>query len=172
MTAQVSEELLYGGRSISLFSEPLALYLKQNQIQFVSPHTANWRGYIGTWEIIEAEGAERLYLVSIAAHKDYETILELPDLFPGFDKVFAHWFSGELRCPQGDLVEYVHMGYASTYEYELFLEFKQGVLVNKYAKHNPARERIESPIKPQYQDSDEDHSPEMDLPEWVRKKKG
>jgi len=136
MTAQVSEELLYEGKAIRLCSEPLALYVKQNQIRFASPHTANWRGYVGTWEVIEAEGAERLYLVGIEAHEDYETILRLPDLFPGFDKVFAHWFTGELRCPQGKLLNYVHGGYASTYEYDLMMEFKQGVLVHKYAKHN------------------------------------
>ena len=171
MTAQVSEKLLYEGKSIFLFSEPLALYLMQNQIRFTSPHTANWRGYVGTWEIIETEGVERLYLVGIEAHKDYETILTLPDLFPGFDKVFAHWFTGELRCPQGDLVEYVHMGYASTYEYELFLEFKQGVLVHKYAIHNKPIEKPEVSKPRETAPDDGDHSPEMDIPAWARKKK-
>jgi hypothetical protein len=172
MTAQVSEKLLYEGKSIFLFSEPLSLYLMQNQIRFTSPHTANWRGYVGTWEIIEADGAERLYLVGIEAHKDYETILTLPDLFPGFDKVFAHWFTGELRCPQGSLVEYVHMGYASTYEYELFLEFKQGVLVHKYAIHNKPIEKPEVSQPKVTALDDGDHSPEMDIPAWARKKKG
>ena len=172
MTAQVSEKLLYEGKSIFLFSEPLSLYLMQNQIRFTSPHTANWRGYVGTWEIIEADGAERLYLVGIEAHKDYETILTLPDLFPGFDKVFAHWFTGELRCPQGSLVEYVHMGYASTYEYELFLEFKQGVLVHKYAIHNKPIEKTEVSQPKVTAPDDGDHSPEMDIPAWARKKKG
>ncbi len=171
MTAQVSEKLLYEGKSIFLFSEPLALYLMQNQIRFTSPHTANWRGYVGTWEIIETEGVERLYLVGIEAHKDYETILTLPDLFPGFDKVFAHWFTGELRCPQGDLVEYIHMGYASTYEYELFLEFKQGVLVHKYAIHNKPIEKPEVSKPRVTAPDDDDHSPEMDIPAWARKKK-
>jgi hypothetical protein len=171
MTAQVSEKLFYEGKSIFLFSEPLALYLMQNQIRFTSPHTANWRGYVGTWEIIETEGVERLYLVGIEAHKDYETILTLPDLFPGFDKVFAHWFTGELRCPQGDLVEYVHMGYASTYEYELFLEFKQGVLVHKYAIHNKPIEKPEVSKPRVTTPDDDDHSPEMDIPAWARKKK-
>jgi hypothetical protein len=136
MTAQASEKLLYEGKAIRLCSEPLALYLKQNAIRFEAPNTACWRGYVGSWQIIEAEGAERLYLVGIEAYKDYETILTLTDLFPGFDKVFAHWFTGELRCPQGELLNYVHGGYASTYEYDLMMEFKQGVLVHKYAIHN------------------------------------
>ena len=74
MTAQVHEELLYEGKSISLCTEPLALYLKQNKIRFEASSTACWRGYVGSWQIIEAEGAERLYLVGIEAHEDYETI--------------------------------------------------------------------------------------------------
>jgi hypothetical protein len=112
------------------------LYLKQTGISFVSPSTACWRGYIGTWEIIESAGVERLYLVELSAHRSYEEIVGVSDIFPGFDRVFAHWFTGELRCPQGALLDYVHGGYASTYEYDLLMDFKQGVLVNKHARHN------------------------------------
>ena len=101
MTAQVSERLIYGGKEIPLFTNPLSLYLKNTGTRFESPHTANWRGYVGTWEILECEGVERLYLVDLYAHKTYEEILSLSDVFPGHDKVFAHWFTGELRCPQG-----------------------------------------------------------------------
>ena len=136
MTAQVSERLIYGGKEIPLFTNPLSLYLRQSEISFQSPHTANWRGYVGTWEIIEILGTERLYLIGLSAHKTYEEILGVSDVFPGYDKVFAHWFTGELRCPQGALLAYVHGGYASTYEYDLLMEFKQGVLVNKHVKHN------------------------------------
>ena len=136
MTAQLSERLIYGNKEIALFANPLSLYLKNAGIRFKSPHTANWRGYVGTWEILEHEGVERLYLVALSAHKTYEEILSLSDVFPGHDKVFAHWFTGELRCPQGSQLEYRHMGYASVYEYDLLMEFKQGVLVNKHARQN------------------------------------
>ena len=136
MTAQVSELLIYGGKEIPLFTNPLSLYLKNAGLSFKSPHTANWRGYVGTWEIIEECGAERLYLVALSAHKSYEEIVALSDIFPGHDKVFAHWFTGELRCPQGAQLEYRHMGYGSVYEYDLLMDFKQGVLVNKHARHN------------------------------------
>jgi hypothetical protein len=141
MTAQVADKLIYEGKQIMLFSNPLSLYLRQNKIQFESPHTANWRGYLATWEIKEFDGVERLYLTKLHAHRTYEDIVGVKDLFPGYKTVFAHWFTGELRCPQGDLVEYVHMGYGSSYEYELFIEFKQGILINKFAKHveQPAR---------------------------------
>jgi hypothetical protein len=38
------------------------------------------------------------------------------------------------------------MGYGSIYEYDLLIEFKQGVLVNKHARHNQVPE--EEPIDP------------------------
>ncbi len=136
MTAQVSESLIYGGKEIPLFTNPLSLYLKNNGIAFESPHTANWRGYVGTWEILEHQGVERLYLVGLSAHKTYDEILSLSDVFPGHNKVFAHWFTGELRCPQGAQLEYRHMGYASVYEYDLLMDFKQGVMLGKHARHN------------------------------------
>jgi hypothetical protein len=43
--------------------------------------------------------------------------------------VFAEWFSGELRIPEGDLVEYDHMGYASRYERNLLISVENGVVV-------------------------------------------
>ena len=152
MTAQVAERLIYGGKEIPLFTNPLSLYIKQTGTSFVSPHTANWRGYVGTWEIIESEGVERLYLVKLSAHKTYEELLTLSDIFPGYDKVFAHWFTGELRCPQGAQLEYRHMGYGSTYEYDLLMEFKQGILINKHARHNqlPDKEAIDPSTIPAF----------------------
>jgi hypothetical protein len=150
MTAQVSERLIYGGKEIPLFTNPLSLYLKNVGLSFKSPHTANWRGYVGTWEIIEDSGVERLYLAALSAHKSYEDILGLSDVFPGYDKVFAHWFTGELRCPQGTQLEYRHMGYGSVYEYDLLMEFKQGVLVNKHARHNQVPEKKEEKDYPSF----------------------
>ena len=151
MTAQVAERLIYGGnKEIGLFSNPLSLYLKQAGISFISPHTANWRGYVGTWKIIEHSGVERLYLVKLSAHKSYEEIVGVSDVFPGFDKVFAHWFTGQLRCPQGAQLEYRHMGYGSIYEYDLLMDFKQGVLIEKHARHNQVPKKKEEKDYPSF----------------------
>ena len=138
MTAQVSETLIYHGKEIMMFTNPLEPYLQANNISFVSPHTANWRGYEGTWEIKGSEETgERLYLVALHAHRSYEDIVGLEEIFPGFpDGVFAHWFSGTIRLPQGKQLKYEHMGYMSIYEYDLFLEIKKGVITNKHAVHN------------------------------------
>lgn len=88
--------------------------------------TALWRGYIGTWEVL----GDRLYLVAI-----HKLVLNGPGtnfletVFPGYpDRVFAHWYSGTLRIPQGNTLKYVHMGYQSTYERDLLIKVERGVI--------------------------------------------
>jgi hypothetical protein len=119
-----------------MFTNPLGPYLRACKIGFRSPLTSNWRGYVGTWEVIETAGVGRLYLVGLRAHKTYEEIVGISDVFPGFDKVFAHWFTGEIRLPQGAQIKYRHMGYGSLYEYDLLMDYKEGVLLGKHARHN------------------------------------
>jgi hypothetical protein len=135
MTAQFSERLIYRRENLSLCENPLKHFLESSAstFEFVFTSTACWRGYIGTWAIEN----DRLYLVSLSgrartsAGGDVKDVT-LVDLFPGYpDGVYAHWFNGELRCPQGELLKYVHGGYASTYEKDLFLDVRRGVLVGE-----------------------------------------
>lgn len=37
-------------------------------------------------------------------------------------------FTGEMKIPQGKMLHHEHLGYASIFERDLFLEFKNGVL--------------------------------------------
>jgi len=130
MTAQISEKLLYEGEMHSMCSEPLEVYfaLGGNNPGFQSYCTALWRGYVGSWEIIDG----RLYLVGLTGTAKDGCEANLATVFPGFpDRVFAHWFSGKVRLPQGKQLEYVHMGYGSTYERDLFLHFDKGVITKK-----------------------------------------
>ena len=63
--------------------------------------------------------------------------MTLGSLFPGYDsRVFAHWYSGVLSIPQGDLVEYVHMGFASVYDRDLLISVEQGVIVDTQVRVN------------------------------------
>jgi len=95
--------------------------------------TALYRGYIGTWQIIK----DRLYLVKLEAKLEQGQPMTLGDLFLGFpNRVFAHWFSGRVRLPRGELLEYVHAGWGSIYEADLFIEFKNGILVGEELKQN------------------------------------
>ena len=63
-----------------------------------------WRGYVGAWAIENG----RFYLVDL--HGLFMLV--------GDDPLFADWFSGVLRVPQGELIQYVHMGVGSVFERE------------------------------------------------------
>lgn len=133
MTAQVADVLIYKGEKLELFSNPLESYFKDNPSPaFRSPNTGNWRGYIATWKI----ESDRLYLVDITGwladfSSQYGTTrVGFAELFPEHPNgMEASWFSGQLRVPQGELLQYVHMGYSSIYERELLLEIRNGKLV-------------------------------------------
>lgn len=128
MTAQAREILIYKGKRYGMATEPLEPYIETNNIQFnpESICSACWRSYIGTWSIEDG----RLYLIGIDTDENGKKV-GLEYLFPNQEKVFADWFTGVLRVPYGKLLEYVHQGYASLYEKELFLEISKGVLVNE-----------------------------------------
>ena len=129
MTAQARERLLYRGQQMSMCSEPLSVYFRLMSIEpdFAEQSSACWRRYVGSWEVRN----EQLYLVELSATMNSGEAACLETLFPGYkSRVFAHWYTGEIRVPQGSLIEQVHMGYSSKYEEDLFMEFKRGILVS------------------------------------------
>lgn len=135
MTAQFPEALIFDHKEHAMCAEPLGVYLQLMGIAklFRARHTACSRGYMGTWEIL----GRRLYLIGLKGNLKLGGSANLETLFPGFpDRVFAHWFSGTLRIPQGKLLEYVHGGYGSRYERDLFLVLEAGVLQSQRTKVN------------------------------------
>ena len=135
MTAQFSEILHHKGETLSMRVTPLSDYFVLMGISpdFQDISTACWRCYVGEWEIT----LDRLYLIGIRATYKDGTDVTLGSLFPGYDsRVFAHWYSGVLSIPQGDLVEYVHMGFASVYERDLLISVEQGVIVDTQVRVN------------------------------------
>jgi hypothetical protein len=136
MTAQIGERLLLDGKEHVMCTEPLAVYFPLAGIEsnFQVNCSALWRGYVGLWEIIDS----RLYLVELnGTLLDGKTPASLESLFPGFpDRVFAHWYTGQLRVPTGKLLQYVHGGYASTYESDVLIEVSKGVVVTASTQVN------------------------------------
>lgn len=132
MTAQYSDILNYQDMAHSICNEPLSKILKDRSIKFHTPHTALWRGYTGTWRLIE----DKLYLVGIKAYLDEKSIVDINYLFPNHKEVFADWFTGEIKINLGKLIEYKHMGYDSIFEKNLYLEFINGILVKEYVINN------------------------------------
>lgn len=131
MTAQIAERLLYQGQTLSMCTNPLNDYFAFGGVspRFQRSCTALWRGYVGHWE--------SLYLLELHGTLEDGTPASLATVFPDFpERVFAHWYSGTLRIPQGKLLKYVHMGYGSTYERDLLLEIERGVVVATLVQHN------------------------------------
>jgi hypothetical protein len=137
MTAQVPEDLIYCGVVMAMASCPelpvghprLVLVpeheLDRKEIDPIILSTACWRQYIGTWEI--REGC--LYLVNLRGRWKLQ----------GSDPLFADWFSGMLRIPQGALLEYVHMGFGSVFEQELHLKVERGLVTAEQRVDNRGR---------------------------------
>ena len=135
MTAQISESLHYQVENLPLCTNPLDSYfaLGGARPDFADTSTALWRGYVGRWDIVDG----RLYMVGLSATLTNGQPATLDTVFPGYgERVFAHWYTGTLRVPQGRRLKYVHMGYASTYERDLMLEVERGVLRGTWVRHN------------------------------------
>jgi len=135
MTAQMPERLTYKGEKLSLAEQPLSAFFKlaRSKPAMAETSSALWRGYIGSWEVTN----ERLYLLGLDGRLEDGSALTLDLLFPGFpDRVFAHWYSGDLRIPRGKLLNYIHVGYASVYEQDLILSIECGMVVRETVRHN------------------------------------
>jgi len=144
MTAQLPERLIFEGLEHAMCSNPLHDYfaLGGPRPDFRHSSTACWRGYVGTWEVIEG----RLYLIALTGRLNGGEQATIETVFPGYrERVFAHWVTGTVRLPQGKLLEYVHLGYASTYERDLLLQFRRGELIRRFVKEN-GRAKANAPV--------------------------
>ena len=126
-TAQLSDLLIVEGKEFTLNTNPLETELQKKQ--WTPPEdalisSANWRGYLATWEIKD----DKLFLkdVSIAVinpKDEHDDMLKsiTGDLYPGAAEVFAEWYTGALIVPDGKMTRYVHMGYGSSFDhYQVF----------------------------------------------------
>jgi hypothetical protein len=102
---------------------------------FTFRSTANWRGYIATWEIDNGV----LYLRDINASIDGSEA-GMEEVFPGqVGRIEAKWFTGQLRVPQGKLLKYVHGDYLSVYERDLIITVEAGKVVKVEVIDNSQR---------------------------------
>jgi len=73
----------------------------------------------------------RTVIVSCGTCLDQLQKYEFEKIFPGKTKPMkADWFTGTLRIPRGKPIQYVHMGYQTIYEYDVFLRIKAGKVVD------------------------------------------
>ena len=128
-TAQAPDVLKIGGKTYSLHSNPLRPIADQIQDRFPKPEVVSsglWRGYIATFAVRDGS----LYLedvrVPTTSSKQYRSVMK--ELFDDPAPRVAAWYTGNLIVPTGELVEYVHMGYASTYSSYVVVTVVKGVV--------------------------------------------
>ena len=121
MTIQAGDILSYNGEKTTIATEPLKPYLEaRSDVGFIFKSTAWVRGYIATWEIRN----KKLYLASLVGFIENKT------------EFFANWFSGDIRIPEGKLLEKINLGYESVFEKDRILTFNKGILISETVKNN------------------------------------
>ena len=147
MTAQIGDRIYINNKEYTLACEPLSSYLYDNKVEklFTSVNTACYRGYCAKWRIDNG----KIYLIDIESPSQIrskkgndsdEPISAMQKLFPGQSKVFAHWVNGTLKIQFGELLKYIHMGYESIYETNIYLKFENGVMIEEKTIKNTLKE--------------------------------
>jgi len=133
MTIQAGDILSYNGKKTTIAIEPLKSYLEtRSDLSFIFKSTALVRGYIGTWKIKN----KKLYLVSLVGFIENNDKVDLKYLFPNKTEVFADWFCGDIRIPEGDLLQKINTGYASVFARDRVINFNKGLLISETVKDN------------------------------------
>jgi hypothetical protein len=139
LTIQAGDILSYNGEKKTIATEPLKSYLEtRSDVSFIFKSTALVRGYIGTWEIKN----NQLYLISLLGFVDNNKKVDLSYLFPNKTEVFANWFSGNIRIPEGELLNKINLGYTSVFEKDRILNIKEGILISETLKDNTKLDNI------------------------------
>ena len=140
-TAQEGDILLLDGKKYFIYTNPLAPFLQKNPGKLPRPEvtsSSNWRGYIATWAVkndrLVLVDVEMKHAVTKPGEQGFSTEPRsvMSEMFPGQKDVLADWFSGHVVIPDGELVHYVHMGYASIYEKYILLRVENGVVTRKW----------------------------------------
>lgn len=135
-TAQIPDILIVGKDTLYLFCNPLEGYFDKEHPRpndmFGMSSTACWRGYQAYFEL----RSDSLFLIGIRLDDkgDSTDFYPLANLFG--DKVsssgvFAYWVNGTLVCIGGEQLYYIHMGYASIYEFDIDFKIQKGILKHK-----------------------------------------
>jgi len=145
-TAQLPDKIIYKGIEYDLFSNPLETYFEKNPNRkpnlniggVIIESSALWRGYVATFEIKDSIIFVKDIQIQYSDSTDgngrvikWKSVLN--EVFPEQQEIKADWVSGLLVLPFGKLINYVHMGYGSTYEDYILLEIDAGNL--KLEKH-------------------------------------
>ena len=141
MTAQFPEVLILRSTPHALYSTPLEHYLarlpKARRPKFAARSTALRRGYVGTWAIRDG----LLWLDALEGWMwQGEEVVEatLARAFPWLNGALkATFMTGELRCPEGAMLTYVHHPFASGFERDRLIDIHKGAVIGERLRLNP-----------------------------------
>ena len=153
-TGQIPDKILYNGEEFYLLTNPLEAYFNRHPKRRPKSEvtsTALWRGYVATFEFssgglvlkgIEIETRRRT--ADGKTSRLWKSVIS--DLVSKDQVLRIEWFTGILVLPFGEVVNYVHMGYASTYSNYILLEVRKGKFISErrydhkqYAKFKEAQ---------------------------------
>ena len=136
MSYQFREQITINGQHYETESEPLKVYEEEINKRFKgkNTNTALWRGYVATQD----SDVGRLFLTSIKGANDSSgnVLKEVSyiSIFDTTDRIFAHWFSGEIMIPKGAVIMFYF--YENIFQTNSYYIFKHGILVEHYDKDN------------------------------------
>ena len=129
-TEQMPDYLYYNNKKLTLdtgwgYPSPLETYYRQNNLDypFAMLSTANYRGHIATWEIID----DKLYLKEIKIREEIHTPKEYninskTDSLNYNNSVFADWFSGMITCQENNNLYCFYVRYGEVLNTQILSE--------------------------------------------------
>jgi hypothetical protein len=146
MATAIHEPLLIDGKKHFTHAAPLSVYFALAKIEptFEGRGSAMQRSYVGTWEIL----GNRLYLVGLEATlSTWHQPEKLETFFPGHpERVFAHWYTGQLHVPTGKFLRHGPRGHPDLTESDLFLDLEKGQIVKTTTQVNGVAEDPEDAL--------------------------
>ena len=145
-TGQTPERIIINGDTLSLFALPLSYLDSVTYKRFCKTlsgrmiSTGLWRNYVGEWEVKDST----LYLNKVVRYfriPEEDTFTNAMDAkllekYKDQKGIKASWFSGNIRCGKGKIVQYEHMGFNYFLEYETIYTLKEGKIVSSVDYHN------------------------------------
>ena len=170
-TAQFPDKINYNGKEYNLNSNPLEVYFEKNPNKRPKSEvrsSALWRGYVATFEIID----NQLFLKDIeiqyrdttskgSNNSNWKSVLN--EVFADQKNIQVDWYTGLLVLPQGKVVNYVHMGYGSTYQHYTILELNKGVLTQEKRFKRKAYEKFKEKQFQVFKQTEDYHKMKSDL---------
>lgn len=167
MTAQIQEGFRFRDRDTLMAACPLNQAFGPDfpRPAFSGMSSACWRGYVGRWEIRE----DLLHLTDLRGNVIDTTSPDphrtkpfgLSDLFPHApsDGVFADWCTDWLQVRWGQMTRYVHAGFASEYDHELFLAVFGGHLIAVHDVTNSSPPVVVRELTPRLEEAFPEEAP-------------